>query len=133
MGVISGLLLLGIPVPSAPFLLPATILAGLTYDLSMRLGVYAQNVNRIGRIISGSALEGVAESAVVTAGYTVFLPALLGTGFLVQILTTGPVVGATLLLAWAIFLGANATLSSVGGLLATPFIGGRRARLGSDT
>jgi hypothetical protein len=133
MGLISGLLLLGIPAPSAPFLLPASVLAGLSYDLWMRGGAYAQNVSRMGRIIGGSALGGVAESAVVTAGYSVFLPALLGTGFLVQLLTAGPLVGGTILLAWGVLLGANAALSAVGGALAAPFTRGQSARLGRGT
>lgn len=125
MGLISGLLLLGIPAPSAPFLLPASLLAGVTYDMVMRAGIYAENVRRPARVLGGSALEGIAESAVVTAGYTLFLPQLLGTGFLVQLVTSAPLVGATALLVWTLLLGANAGLSVVGGAIAAPFIRGR--------
>lgn len=122
MGLISGLLLLGIPGPSAPFLLPASLLAGVSYDLAMRAGIYAENVGRPGRILAGSALEGIVESAVVTGGYALFLPQLLGTGVLVQLVTSGPILGATLLVAWAILLGSNAGLSVIGGAIAALFV-----------
>lgn len=105
MGVVSGLILFFVPGPSALFLLPASILAGLTYDLILKGRDYATNARNRVRVLTGSGMEGLVESAVVMAGLS-------------AIGLFGPLTPGMLALIWTFELATNLVLSLVGAALA---------------
>lgn len=113
MGIISGIALTRVPGPSAPFLLPASILAGITYDFFMRGGDYRTNTRKSLWIFLASAVSGLGESAVVMGGLTII-------GFFGVALT--PVV---LFLIWIPELGGNVIMSLIGALIAYQVIRSR--------
>ena len=114
MGLISGLLLLGIPAPAAFLYFPGSLVAGVVYDASLRVGNYGKAARKRRRIILSSILAGIAESSIVTAGFF-----LIGFPFqeIVYRLALGgfePGIGGI----WLYSVGKNVIMSIVGGSVA---------------
>lgn len=73
MGAISGLIFLAIVPAPAPYLLIASLSAGLIYDLTTRIGgSYAESSRRSRRIAVATILSGVGESVVALTLLTYF-------------------------------------------------------------
>ena len=118
MGVISGVLLLGIPAPAAFLYFPGSVAAGLVYDASLRLGPYSKRARARGPVISSSILSGLAESFVVTSSFF-----LIGFPFeeIVSRLAFGGLESGVLGI-WFYSLGKNAVMSIVGAGIALALI-----------
>lgn len=118
MGIVSGLLLLGIPAPASFLYLPGGLAAGLTYDLLMRGGNYSSNSRKSSRVIFGSVISGLAEAIIVTSGF-------FAIGFDFQALVERLVAGGFPTSIWAIWLyavGKNLVFSFIGALIALAMI-----------
>jgi len=104
MGAISGLIfLVTVPITPAPYLLPASIAAGVAYDLSARVrSQYQESVRSRRRILLSTVLSGLAESVVALAILTY-----------VGLFKVSPPVVA---LIWAGAIVANILISSLGAL-----------------
>ncbi len=122
MGIVSGLIFVAaVPAPNEYYLLPATIAAGLVYDLVLYSGAgeYKAGAASKMRVLAGSGISGVAESitalSILTfvSGYQFILP--------VSVTNVNPV-----LIYWAIDLPLNAILSIVGTSIAVGFMLQRR-------
>jgi len=116
MGTVSGILLAGSPFGGAskPFLLPASVAAGLVFDLAMRGGDYSKNVKKLSRIQIAAGLSGLVESAVVNGGLTA-----IGFPFQEAVEVIALVIpGVTLGHVWLYLLGRNLVMSLIGGFLA---------------
>lgn len=111
-GFVSALLFAASPISSPDFLLliPATLAAGVAYDLALRAGNYAENALNIRRIFGATILSSIAESIVVTGG-------LLAVGFdIYKSSGLTALMGITPPIALVVFflLGRNVLLSVIG-------------------
>lgn len=79
----------------------------------MKIGEYARNTSSPVRIMLATSVSGLAESAVVTGGFTAF-------GFF------GPMSNTILIYTWLFLLGRNLVLSAVGGGLAVAVLRTRK-------
>jgi hypothetical protein len=123
MGVVSGIVFL-ITVPAPQFyLLPATVAAGLVYDLTLKLASsnskYAEAATSKRKVLLGAGVSGIAESVVALSILTFILHfpfALVGSGVPVW-------------LYWSVDLPLNFALSILGASVATAYFLRKRSNL----
>ena len=118
MGLISGMLLLGIPAPISFFYLPGSLAAGLVYDASLNMGNYAEATQSRKRVILASALSGLSESIIVTAGFFII-------GFPFQEISTRLSLGGLnpgIAGIWLYSIGKNGLMSIIGAIIALSLI-----------
>ena len=118
MGLLSGILLLGVPAPASFIYLPGSIASGLIYDLCLRIGNYGDVSRRKMRILSSSLFSGLVESTIVTA--LLFLIGFSFSEILLRLTLGGIFPGVAGI--WFYSLGKNAIMSLIGASLAIALI-----------
>jgi hypothetical protein len=113
-GFVSGLLFASLAIGAPPdfiFLIPATIAAGLTYDVALRGGDYAKNATTLRRIFAATLLSSLSESMVVIGGLVAIgWQFTQSEGFLAAILGVAPPLAVLIFF----LLGRNVLLSALG-------------------
>ncbi len=113
-GFVSALLLASVAIGAPPdflFLIPATMAAGLTYDVALRGGDYAKNAITLRRIFAATLLSSVSESVVVVGGLVAIGWSFSQSeGFLAAILGVAPPLAVLIFF----LLGRNIFLSVLG-------------------